>query len=150
MTPLATDKWGNPLMPISVKGIVIENGRVWLRKNEHGRWELPGGRPENGEQPEQTVVREIAEELGLDVTPTAIADVYLWKKDFGSNPLICIVTFLCETGARVGELEIEGEGGAAEFQRMSLAEVLELADLPEVYKRPLRKIREKETTHARR
>ncbi|WP_405485799.1 NUDIX domain-containing protein [Nocardia sp. NBC_00511] len=43
-----------------------------------GRWELPGGGVEPGEQPEQAAVREAAEETGLAVTITAERAVHSW------------------------------------------------------------------------
>lgn len=39
---------------ISVKGIVFDDEKVWLRKNERQEWELPGGKLDKGEQPEET------------------------------------------------------------------------------------------------
>jgi len=49
-----------------------ESGRVLLARNSDtsefpGRWTLPGGGVEQGEHPDEAVVREFAEETGLDV-----------------------------------------------------------------------------------
>ncbi|GGM43483.1 hypothetical protein GCM10012275_13070 [Longimycelium tulufanense] len=37
--------------PISIKGVVVRDGKVLLLKNEREEWELPGGRIEPGELP---------------------------------------------------------------------------------------------------
>ena len=49
--------------PVSIKGVLVEAGRVVLLENERDEWELPGGRLEPGEAPETCLVREFAEEL---------------------------------------------------------------------------------------
>lgn len=65
------------LIPVSAKGIVIEDGKVWLRKNERNEWELPGGKIDPGEQPHETVVRELREELGFELEAKDIVHAYL-------------------------------------------------------------------------
>ncbi len=54
-------------MPVSVKGVLFDHNRVILLKNERGEWELPGGRPEEGESPQSCLAREMTEELNLRV-----------------------------------------------------------------------------------
>jgi mutator protein MutT len=69
-----------PNQPIvGVGAVIICNGKILLekRKNEPGRgkWSIPGGLVELGESLEQTVIREVKEETGLDVADPEIIDV---------------------------------------------------------------------------
>ncbi|MFT2020034.1 NUDIX hydrolase [Streptomyces sp. 796.1] len=58
------------LLP-GVSGVVFDDdGRVLLaRRADNGRWSLIGGIPEPGEQPADTVVREVFEETAVQVVP---------------------------------------------------------------------------------
>lgn len=52
-------------------------GRVLLqRRDDNGRWGLPGGGVELGEPVRVAIVREVREETGLDVEPVRLIGVY--------------------------------------------------------------------------
>ncbi len=51
----------------TVTGFVSQNGRTALHWHRLGRWLPPGGHVEPDEDPLQAVLREVQEELGLDV-----------------------------------------------------------------------------------
>lgn len=61
---------------MSVGGIVRHNDRVLLVKHTYGptkgRWDFPRGYVMFGESPEVAIVRELAEEAGIEVTPVGI------------------------------------------------------------------------------
>lgn len=67
-------------MIVVAAAVVIRDGRVLLTRRAEGQhlagmWEFPGGKLEEGEAPEATVVRECREECGIDVEVTDILDV---------------------------------------------------------------------------
>jgi mutator protein MutT len=123
------------LIPISCKGIVTEAGKVWLRRNERGEWELPGGKLDPGEQPEDTVKRELREELGVDVQVGRPLSNYLYtipvSTDEHRGVLVCM--YVCQFVQRVGSVEHVGEAGPAQFQAFAPDEIVSLP-IPEFYK----------------
>jgi len=83
--------------PVSVKGVVVLDGLVLLLKNEREEWELPGGKLELGEDPEQCVAREIAEEVGWQVETGPILDAWVYHIFEGRD--VFIVTYGCHLDA---------------------------------------------------
>jgi len=65
--------------PLSVKGVVIHDGCVLLLLNERGEWDLPGGRPDVGEDDRAALKREVREETGLDVEVIEHLDEHLFE-----------------------------------------------------------------------
>jgi 8-oxo-dGTP diphosphatase len=58
--------------------LIDVDGRVLLAQRPQGRtmaglWEFPGGKVEAGEKPEATLIRELKEELGIDVKEACLA-----------------------------------------------------------------------------
>ncbi len=86
-----------PRHAVSVKGVVIRDGRVVLLRNERDEWELPGGKLEAGEDPAACVVREIAEEVGWDVTAGPLLDA--WQYHIRTGVDVLVLTYGCLVGS---------------------------------------------------
>jgi 8-oxo-dGTP pyrophosphatase MutT (NUDIX family) len=79
--------------PVSIKGVVVRDGRVLLLHNERDEWELPGGKLELGEDPQACVVREVDEEVGWAVSAGPILDT--WQYHIRDGVDVLIVTYGC-------------------------------------------------------
>lgn len=63
---------------VSAVALVDVDGRVLLAQRPEGRsmaglWEFPGGKVETGETPEQALIRELQEELGINTWASCLA-----------------------------------------------------------------------------
>lgn len=66
------------LLLVVAAALVDADGRVLIAQRPEGKqlaglWEFPGGKVEAGERPEETLIRELAEELGISVKEPCLA-----------------------------------------------------------------------------
>ena len=66
------------LLLVAACALVDADRRVLLTRRPQGKamaglWEFPGGKLERDELPEQTLIRELKEELGIDVSNACLA-----------------------------------------------------------------------------
>jgi 8-oxo-dGTP pyrophosphatase MutT (NUDIX family) len=121
-----------PRFPVSVKGVVLLDGRVVLLKNEREEWELPGGRLEAGEDPAGCLAREIDEELAIEVAVETILDC--WRYDIRGEAEVVIVTYGCRS---LGEAKIRISAEHRAFGLFAMGE-LDGLNMPEGYRRSIR------------
>jgi 8-oxo-dGTP diphosphatase len=76
-----------------------DDGRVLVQQRPFGKslaglWEFPGGKMEPGETPENSLVRELREELGIKVDPRDLSAGTFASEVLGDRHLVMLV-FLC-------------------------------------------------------
>ena len=67
-----------PMLFVAAAALVDSEGRVLICQRPQGKqlaglWEFPGGKVEPGETPEECLIRELDEELGIKVTHACLA-----------------------------------------------------------------------------
>lgn len=63
---------------VAACALIDVDGRILLAQRPEGKsmaglWEFPGGKVEEGERPEQTLIRELYEELAINVNEPCLA-----------------------------------------------------------------------------
>ncbi len=67
-----------PLLLVVACVLIDQDRRILMAQRPAGKqmaglWEYPGGKVENGETPEEALIRELKEELSIDVTSSCLA-----------------------------------------------------------------------------
>jgi ADP-ribose pyrophosphatase YjhB (NUDIX family) len=75
---LFSEQTGYATPKVDVRGAVIEDGRILLVREieDFGRWTIPGGWADVNQSPSESVIQELREEAGLEVTVRKLAAVY--------------------------------------------------------------------------
>lgn len=117
--------------PVSVKGVLFNRDHVVLLRNERNEWELPGGKLEPDEEPIDTVVRELFEELGVEAEAGPLLDS--WVYQIVDGVVVLILTYGCY-GKNFESLRVSNEHKA--LGSFAISEVAGL-NMPDGYKRSI-------------
>tara|TARA_B100001758_G_C18386272_1_gene600300 strand:- start:157 stop:597 length:441 start_codon:yes stop_codon:yes gene_type:complete len=85
----STDNLSNKF-PVSIKAIILDDNRYLLVKNEMSEWDFPGGKLEKEESISNTLIREVKEELNLDIL---VNDLVYAENHLVNNLPVLIILF---------------------------------------------------------
>lgn len=111
---------------VSAVALIDRDGRVLLARRPKGKsmaglWEFPGGKMEDGESPEDCLVRELHEELGIETWNSCLAPLTFASHRYDDFHLL-MPLFACR--------KWEGIPLAQEGQTLAWAHPADLRDYP--------------------
>jgi 8-oxo-dGTP diphosphatase len=114
------------LVLVAACALVDADGRVLIAQRPEGKsmaglWEFPGGKIETGERPEQSLIRELKEELGIIVKEECLAPLTFASHLYPDFHLL-MPLYVCRRW--------EGFVAAQEGQRLKWVRPTELRDYP--------------------
>jgi ADP-ribose pyrophosphatase YjhB (NUDIX family) len=123
---------------IAAYGLAISAGSVLLtraseRSDVPGTWWLPGGGIEFGEHPHETVVREFAEEAGVDARVVRLLDLVSTVADRPpphEQERLHTLRVVYEVEVVGGELRSEADGSSDEAAWIAISDAAELPVMP--------------------
>ena len=111
---------------VAACALIDADGRVLIAQRPEGKamaglWEFPGGKIEDGERPEQTLIRELKEELGIGVNEACLAPLTFASHSYADFHLL-MPLYVCRRW--------EGIAAALEGQRLAWVKPNRLRDYP--------------------
>lgn len=96
MSSQASIKTAENCLIVVAAAMVDRDGRVLVQQRPPGTamaglWEFPGGKVEPGETPEAALIRELAEELGIEVDHACLAPACFASEPLGERHLLLLV-----------------------------------------------------------
>lgn len=115
-----------PILLVAAIALVDADGRVLIAQRPKGKhleglWEFPGGKLRDGETPEAALIRELNEELGIDVEHTCLAPLSFASHDYEEFHLL-MPLYVC----RIWNGVVRGREG----QQLKWVQPSKLADWP--------------------
>ena len=117
---------GQPIILVVAVALVDVDGRVLIAQRPDGKsmaglWEFPGGKVELGELPEAALIRELDEELGIDVSRKCLAPLTFASHGYQDFHLL-MPLYVCRVW--------EGTVTPKEGQKLKWVRPLELKEYP--------------------
>ena len=115
-----------PIILVVAVALVDVDGRVLIAQRPEGKsmaglWEFPGGKVEPGETPEHALIRELQEEIGIDVTENCLAPFTFASHRYDDFHLL-MPLYVCRVW--------DGAVVAREGQTLKWVRALDLNDYP--------------------
>lgn len=122
----APDPAALPVILVVAVALVDVDGRVLIAQRPEGKamaglWEFPGGKVDDGETPEAALIRELQEEIGIDVTENCLAPLTFASHAYETFHLL-MPLYVCRVW--------EGTVTAREGQSLKWVRPLELRNYP--------------------
>ncbi|KJL24381.1 NUDIX hydrolase [Microbacterium foliorum] len=127
-----------PDIRVSAAVIVDDAGRVLVvRKHGTTRFMQPGGKPEPGETPAQTLIRELHEELGIELVEADLSPLGIFVSEAANEPGHRVIADAFAVTAPIADVVVQAELAELRWITPADAESLPLAPLSTEHLLPL-------------